>query len=836
MIEKFLEKFLPQITERVNENEEVGKALIEALAVLDNYATINNVQFTDEQVNAMLGIVPEPAPEPNADVPAEIVEIVEKKKRGRKPKASSNWTWRFKTKEELESEYGLEGFGITNFRNEWGIKGRDYLFGKAIPKTAETEAFIKEIITSNGQDADTKELFGIDSGSSDRSDNNWFFTNKMLTEQPLTTTAAPTTWNWRFKTEEEFVQEYGKDWYDNLVRYWVNDMNYLFGQKLEENLYTQELISSFKNDNQKSEYIEIKRLGLPNSSSDYWTISADMFTNNPLPTAATFSTWKWRIKTEQELIKEYGTDYKLEDWYSTGKDYLLGQPIIQKLESENYIQEYAIKNKKTYERSDLSTINTDEVLGITSGIDDYWIVSYEWLTDKPLPTAAKTTTWNWRFKTEEEFKEEYGDDWREDAQWSVHGGMDYLFGEEIAETSNSRGVINLLKRAKPENYDVINTFRELGISSGDDDDWILQIRMLTNDPLPTAAAPATQTTWNWRFKTEKEMQSDFGAEWREEWGIEERDFLFGKAIPETTATTDFIMNNVVNSKSGEMVNTKELFGIDSGNANENEQYLDYMMITNKPLSTIAAPAKRGRKPKASSNWNWRFKTLDEFVDQFGDDWVDTVDWAGNGEMDYLLGKEILQTPESIELIDTLENNGGSYTANTRKWFGITSGVVDLVNVNVLMFTNDPLPDTKKTPAKRGRKPKASSNWTWRFKTEEEFKEEYGDAWKESFPRFEPEMNYLLGRKIQKSTAAKEFIDENKTDRIDTEYVLGITSGRDDMWFISPLWLTEKPLPTTAAPAKRGRKPKSELPQIDLGGLEDIGDIDIDDIDFDNLVI
>jgi len=69
MIEKFLDKFLPQITERLNENEEVGKALIEALAVLDNYATINNVQFTDEQVNSMLGIVPEPEPEPNADVP-----------------------------------------------------------------------------------------------------------------------------------------------------------------------------------------------------------------------------------------------------------------------------------------------------------------------------------------------------------------------------------------------------------------------------------------------------------------------------------------------------------------------------------------------------------------------------------------------------------------------------------------------------------------------------------------------------------------------------------------------------------------------------------------------
>jgi hypothetical protein len=507
MIEKFLEKFLPQITERVNENEEVGKALIEALAVLDNYATINNVQFTDEQVNAMLGIVPEPTPEPNADVPAEIVEIVEKKKRGRKPKETAN------------------------------------------------------------------------------------------------------DWNWRFKTEEEFVQEYGYFWTDKLVHYWTYNMNYLFGQKLEENFYTQELISSFKNDNQKSEYIEIKRLGLPNGSSDYWTVSGDMFTNKPLPTAATTQTgWNWRIKTEQELIEEYGIDYKSEIWYSTGKDYLLGQPIIQTPTSEKFIQEYAIENKKVYERDDLRTINTLKVLGITSDDDDDWIVSYEWLTNKPLPTAATTTTWNWRFKTEEEFKQEYGDDWREDAQWSVHGGMDYLFGEEIAETSNSRGVINLLKRAKPENYDVINTFRELGISSGDDDEWILQIRMLTNDPLPTTAAPA---------KT---------------------------------------------------------------------------------------PAKRGRKPKASSNWSWRFKTEQELREEYGDDyWYDT-NWSSDDTMDYLFGQEIAETPKSRDLISKLQR-GVSETTNTFDVLGITSGGDDEWSLTMEMLTIQPLP-TAAAPKKRGRKPKS----------------------------------------------------------------------------------------------------------------------------------
>jgi hypothetical protein len=160
-----------------------------------------------------------------------------------------------------------------------------------------------------------------------------------------------------------------------------------------------------------------------------------------------------------------------------------------------------------------------------------------------------------------------------------------------------------------------------------------------------------------------------------------------------------------------------------------------------------------------------------------------------------------------------------------------------------MFTNDPLPTTAKTPSKRGRKPKVSSNWNWRFKTEEEFKEEYGgNFWYDTNWSSVGEMDYLFGQKIPETANSRNLISQLQrgvNNAINTFDELGITGGADDVWALQIEMLTQKPLPDAApakTTAKRGRKPKSELPQIDLGGLEDIGDIDIGDIDFDNLVI
>jgi hypothetical protein len=661
MIEKFLEKFLPQITERLNENEEVGKALIEALAVLDNYATINNVTFTDQQINEMLGVVPEPAPEPNADIPAEIVNIVEKKKRGRKPKTAA--------------------------------------------------------------------------------------------------TTEPTNWTWRFKTEQELFDEFGID---------------------------------------------------------------------------------WRIASKP--------------FFSGGMEYLFGQPIAEIDAAKDFIKQ----NKA-------ERVDTEDTFGITSseGID-VWFINTNWLTQKPLPTTAAPTTWNWRFKTKEEFIEEYGGNFWYDTNWSSVGEMDYLFGQEIAETPNSRDVISLLQKGVSR---AIDTFDELGITGGGDDVWALQIEMLTQKPLPDSTPlktptksgrkPKASSNWNYRFKTKQEFIDYFGDDWitTTDWSSGNyMDYLFGQRIVETPESRKFIKNFEKTGK--QYIDTKKILGIASGV--DDEWTINELMLTEEPLPNAAAPAKtpakRGRKAKSSSNWNWRFKTEQEFLDEYG-----TTNWrplvtagvtAWEEDMDYLFGQPIIESDESKEYVERVIEYETGYGFDLKRFGIYRPNGVNAWEISADMIINEPLPTAAapvKTPAKRGRKPKASSNWNWRFKTEKELREEYGGKPNGSIPvmgSFVPDMFYLFGKPIEENDVSKKFIEDLKNEPytlgMDTKEI-GISNGVKDTYFsISFDMVTNKPLPTAATPAKtpkkRGRKPKSELPEIDLGGLEDIGDIDIDDIDFDNLVI
>ena len=403
MIEKFLEKFLPQITERLNENEEVGKALIEALAVLDNYATLNNVQFTDEQVNTMLGVVPEPAPEPNADIPAEIVEIVEKKKRGRKPKAvttaePSTWSWRFRTEQEMKDE-----FGDSNWRKRWGGNMRDYLFGKSIPETPETIDFIDKVINKDlGIDVDTASLFGI-SNPNNSSATYFLFDKDNVTDKALPTAATP-TWNWRFKTEQELQQEWGLNRWKNKVA-WEHSgkMDYLLGKPIIES----DLSKQFIQDLLKSSAVSVDtnyNLGIDSGSRNIWTISEELVTNKPLPTAAapvktepkkrgrkpkgTATAWTWRFKTEKELRGEYGGNMTgsipVMGSFTSEMFYLFGKPIEENDVSKKFIKD--LKNEPY-------TLGMDtKNLGISNGVNDtFFSISFAMITDKPLPTAAAPT-------------------------------------------------------------------------------------------------------------------------------------------------------------------------------------------------------------------------------------------------------------------------------------------------------------------------------------------------------------------------------------------------------------------------------------------------------------
>jgi hypothetical protein len=483
MIENFLDKFLPQITERLNENEEVGKALIEALAVLDNYATINNVQFTDEQVNAMLGIVPEPIPEPNADIPAEIIQAEE-----------NTWTWRFKTQEELENEFG------TNWRNESNFvtPNMDYLLGKSIQETDASKNLIENSFLKNPNFAEQVNpyvVFGI--SRKEGNDKKWVISANNITNQPLPTAAA---WSWRFKTQKELREEFG---YSNWRKRWGGSMrDYLFGKSIPETPETIDFIDDVIN---KDLGVDIDTISFgisnPNSSENYWEISKDMLINKPLPTV----TWNWRFKTAEEFREEYGDDWETElgnksggsgiGWVNPNMNYLLGQKLEQNLYTENLI----IILKDNFLVSDYVEIRR---LGIdTKNVNESWTVSWEMFTDKSLPTTPKkrgrkpkSTAWSWRFKTEQEFIDEYGGalDWRDEVfgQWSPR--MDYLLGQRIQENFISKSDIEYLENQQKGKFldtaDWGIDAEKLGVVNPDNK-WSINITMLTQDPLPTAAAP-----------------------------------------------------------------------------------------------------------------------------------------------------------------------------------------------------------------------------------------------------------------------------------------------------------------------------------------------------------
>ena len=710
MIEKFLEKFLPQITERLNENEEVGKALIEALAVLDNYATINNVQFTDEQVNSMLGIVPEPEPEPNADIPAEIIQAEE-----------TAWTWRFKTQEELENEFG------TNWRNESNFvtPNMDYLLGKSIKETDASKNLIKKYFSKKvnvGLQINPYEVFGI--SRKEGNDKEWVIFGNNITNQPLPTAAA---WSWRFKTQKELREEFGDS---NWRKRWGGNMrDYLFGKSIPETPETIDFIDKVINKDLGIDVDTASLFGISNpnnSSATYFLFDKDNVTDKPL-------TWNWRFKTMEEFEEDYGDNWESKvGWINPNMNYLIGQKLKETFYTEELISSLE-ENNSNREKIEVEKLGVEL---IRKNLKDEWYVSLSMFTNKPLPTAVTPiiqTGWTWRFKTEEEFVKDYGKNWR-GTFWTSDNTKDYLFGQPIVESDESRKVIE-------KNYGG-NYFIEqlLGIKApiGQSDYFGFTPQMeITQDPLPTAAAPkkrgrkpkGTATAWTWRFKTAQEFEQEYGEEWYGgiagtdvNWGVDMDElnmaFLEGQPI-KMSKESEALLNRLFTSDIYFLVNVEKEFGIKNPSLSGAKKFtIIKEMITDKALPTTAAPKKRGRKPKGTATaWSWRFKTEKEFEDYYGRNWSNgNPSWNDNTSslynMAFLFGQPITQNTSSQEKIKKLEN-GVDVQVNVEEVFGIKNPNPKgekIYSIGLYFLTTEPLPTAaapvKSEPKKRGRKPKS----------------------------------------------------------------------------------------------------------------------------------
>ncbi len=59
-----------------------------------------------------------------------------------------------------------------------------------------------------------------------------------------------------------------------------------------------------------------------------------------------------------------------------------------------------------------------------------WSITKRFLTKNKGSKQLKIE-YKYRFKTEEEFIKEYGENWRDYTDWNSHGEMDYLFGKKL---------------------------------------------------------------------------------------------------------------------------------------------------------------------------------------------------------------------------------------------------------------------------------------------------------------------------------------------------------------------------------------------------------------------
>jgi hypothetical protein len=154
----------------------------------------------------------------------------------------------------------------------------------------------------------------------------------------------------------------------------------------------------------------------------------------------------------------------------------------------------------------------------------------------------------WRFKTKQEFIDEFGDEWQNKAQWNLSGRMDYLFEKPIIKPNFD-----------PSAFDKkdINTQIEFGIASGENNDWTIFPQMFKK-------IESEEFKPIWRFKTEQEFIEQFGDEWRRElgWlrGGNNMDYLYGKAVTNPTFDGAYFL--------ARSFDTAEELGIDSGGDNQ----------------------------------------------------------------------------------------------------------------------------------------------------------------------------------------------------------------------------------------------------------------------------
>ena len=273
--------------------------------------------------------------------------------------------YRFKTEEEVIADYGDEWEEI--FENK-GAYVREFYFGDDFDVQKD------------------KDVLDTYFDKHDRYDS-WFYNSiikDMLTlnkELPESTklyinniTKKQTKFPYRFKTEEEFIKEYGEEFCDTLPDYgWVDDMDYLFGNDFDIATDKEYIDNIINQDGGSIDYVEgfvvTRYMLLSNINFNGLNNSKQLVYEGK-----SVLKYKYRFKTEKEFIDEFGNDWKFRGgtrWtIGTGMNYLFGKEI-EPMYYEEFLDKNGRLNMGEHDRLDIDdwSINIRMIKEIKTEID-----------------------------------------------------------------------------------------------------------------------------------------------------------------------------------------------------------------------------------------------------------------------------------------------------------------------------------------------------------------------------------------------------------------------------------------------------------------------------------
>ena len=140
---------------------------------------------------------------------------------------------------------------------------------------------------------------------------------------------------------------------------------------------------------------------------------------------------KYRFKTLEEFKKVYGDEWRdsLGHWFAPGMDPLFG---VRLTSDENASVDFCLTNESSW-------FSLQKEVGNFS-------ISLDMLVEMGVGLGVIFTprAKNYRFKTQVEFEQGEGSDWRSRYHWNQEGGMDHLLGKTLTEIQNigARSIID----------------------------------------------------------------------------------------------------------------------------------------------------------------------------------------------------------------------------------------------------------------------------------------------------------------------------------------------------------------------------------------------------------